>query len=122
MVPNEWERLAAAWFPQHIGRGDYKHLAMELAAMQENKIVDRFCSVNEQARWLTKLLGWEVDPYTLRRQIDRFDCRDNSKPEPAKYLIFKQIVPCDFGLYYFRIHVLYEAKYSNNCKLQSPDK
>lgn len=64
---------------------------MEIAALQENKIIDRFCSVNEMARWLTSLLGWPVDAHYLRNAIERFNCRNNSKPDPEKYLIFVQL-------------------------------
>ena len=62
---NQWEILASTWFPEHIGEGDYKGIAMAEQALRDNGVLSRFASDCDMARWLTNLLGWAIDPNTL---------------------------------------------------------
>ena len=85
---NQWEILASTYFPEHIGTGDYKGIVMAEQALRDNGILSRFASDGEQARWLTNLLGWEVNYRYLNTVRRRFVTRDNSKDEDPRYLDF----------------------------------
>ncbi len=84
---NEWEKLATAYFPEHICPNAYSNLAMEIVALENYGIFDRFSSMPAMCEWLSALLGWPVDSHQLRRAITRFKARPNSKPEPERYLL-----------------------------------
>lgn len=85
---NQWEILASTYFPEHIGEGDYKGIVMAEQALKDNGILSRFASDGEQARWLTNLLGWEVNYRRLNLARIRFQSRNNSKDEDQRYIDF----------------------------------
>lgn len=87
---NKWEKLATKWFPEHISKGDYKGIAMADQALCDNRVLSRFSSTREMARWLTDLLGWEVNYRHLSNAIVRFHTRDNNKEEDIRYLRFQE--------------------------------
>lgn len=85
---NRWETLASTYFPEHIGAGDYKGIVMAEQALRDNGILSRFSSDGEMSRWLSRLLGWEVNYRALANARVRFLSRDNNKEEDRRYLDF----------------------------------
>ena len=85
---NQWEILASTWFPEHIGEGDYKGIAMAEQALRDNGVLSRFASDCDMARWLTNLLGWEVNYRLLYKAKVRFRTRNNNKEEDPRYIDF----------------------------------
>lgn len=57
-------------------------------ALRDNGVLSRFASDDDMARWLTRLLNWNVDTRTLRRAKTRFRTRDNNKEEDPRYIDF----------------------------------
>lgn len=88
ILKNQWEILASTYFPEHIGTGDYKGIIMADQALRVNGVLSRFASDGEQARWLTNLLGWQVNYRRLNTARVRFLSRNNSKDEDQRYLDF----------------------------------
>ena len=84
----QWEILASTYFPEHIGSGDYKGIVMAEQALKDNGILSRFASDCDMARWLTNLLGWQVNYRRINTARVRFVSRSNKKDEDHRYLDF----------------------------------
>lgn len=85
--------------PEHISKDDYRGLAIEITAMSDSGIIDRFPSTSAMANWLSCLLLWQVDYRQLRRAITRFRTRDNSKEDPERYVILRDFYRNQFQIY-----------------------
>lgn len=57
-------------------------------ALRDNGVLSRFASDCDMARWLTNLLGWEVNYRRLNTAKTRFRARSNSKEEDQRYIDF----------------------------------
>lgn len=57
-------------------------------ALRDNGVLSRFASDCDMARWLTKLLGWDVNYRLLYKAKVRFRTRDNNKEEDPRYIDF----------------------------------
>lgn len=84
---NYWEIIAREDFPQFtpLIEKRYAVLAMEIEALRANLIIDRFSGVPEMAKFLTKVLGWQVERIQLATAIRNFRCRPANKEDPEKY-------------------------------------
>lgn len=78
--------MATTWFPEHIGVGCYKELVMEIEALRQCSVLDRFGSERAMCEWLSHLLGWEVNYRAYNVARTRFQGRSNDKEDPDRYL------------------------------------
>lgn len=93
---NYWEMLAREHFPQYTPVGTsknrYKVLAMEIEALRENHIIDRFGCTQEMCNWLTPIVGWEVKKDQLNTAMRRLNSAKIERELMDKYLYLRDII------------------------------